>query len=125
MEGFGAAGQFMEVAIEGFSERIEQTPDVARLELLVAGHPPLVEHQRDQPVGADADIQSTHHEVVGRPLVQIGELVADDPLVLMVPAFHELAHRRLGQAWQIVGMNHMRCRASLPKKCEIVAAKNG
>jgi hypothetical protein len=101
VEGFRAAGQFGEVAFERFGERIEEAPHIAGGELLIAWLTPFVEDQRDVPVGAHADIESTHHEVVGGAVVEIGELVAGDATVLMVPALHQFAHGTLHELWQV------------------------
>ncbi len=98
VEGFRAAGEFGEVAFQRFGERIEEAPDVPGLESLMAWHTPFMQHQRDVPVGADTDIQGTDHKIVGRAVVEVGELVAGDATVLMVPALHQPAHGALNEA---------------------------
>lgn len=101
VEGFRSAGEFDEVAFERFGERIEQAPHVACGELLIAWLTPFVEDQRDVPIGAYADIQRTHHEVVGGAIIEVGELVAGDAAVLVVPAIHQFAHGTLHELWQV------------------------
>ena len=101
VESFRAAGEFGEVALQRFSERIEEAPDVPGLERLMTWHTPFMQHQRDLPIGADPDIQSTDHEVVGCAVVEIGEFVVGDAAVLMMPAVHEPANRALNQTGQV------------------------
>ena len=101
VEGFRAAGEFDQVALQRFSERIEQAPDVAGFELCMAWLTPFMKDQWDMPVGADTDIESTNHEIVGRAVVEIGEFVVGDAAVLMVPAVHEPANRALNQTGQV------------------------
>jgi hypothetical protein len=126
VEGFRAAGEFGEVAFERFGERIEEAPHIAGGELLIPGLTPFMEDQRDVPVGAHADIECTHHEIVGGAIIEIGELVAGDAAVLMVPALHQFTYGTLHELWQITqdepgvfaGEFH------LATKGEIVAAKD-
>lgn len=101
VKGFGAAGQFMEVALERFGERIEKAPDIPGLEVLMTWHTPFMQHQRDVTIGTNADIQGTDHEIVGCAIIQIGELVAGDAAVLMVPALHQFADCPLHELWQV------------------------
>ena len=56
VEGFGSAGQFDQVALERLREGVEEAPDVAGLELFMAGFPSFPQNFRDGPVGHDADI---------------------------------------------------------------------
>ena len=101
VESFRAAGEFGEVAFQRLGERIEEAPDVPGLELIIARHTPFMQHQRDLPIGADADIQGTNHEIVGCTVVEVGEFVAGDAAVVMVPALHQPAHGALNEAGQI------------------------
>ncbi len=55
MEGVCAAGEFDQVAFERLGAGVEETPDVARLEVVVAGSPPFPEDFGDGPV-----IRNTH-----------------------------------------------------------------
>ena len=101
VESFRAAGEFGEVALQRFGERIEEAPDVPGLEVLMTWHTPFMQHQRDVAIWADTDIQGTNHEIVGRAVVEIGEFVVGDATVLMVPALHQSSHSTLNEAGQI------------------------
>ncbi len=70
MECLGAFRKLLEVALQHFGERIEQAPDVPRLEFLMTWLTPFMQHQRNVPVGAGTDIQSTNQEIVGRAVVE-------------------------------------------------------
>ncbi len=127
VERFRAAGEFGEIAFQRFGERIEQAPDVPGLEVFMTWHTPFMQHQRDVPVGTDSDIQSTNHEIVGCAVVEVGEFVAGDAAVLMVPALHQTAHSALNEAGQIT---HDEPRVfagefDLAVKGKVVAAKHG
>ena len=56
MEGFGAAREFDQVSLERLGEGVEEAPDVARLEVVVAGVPPFPQDFRYGPVGNYSDI---------------------------------------------------------------------
>lgn len=101
VEGLGAAGQFQQAALQGFSEGVEQGPDVARLEVLVTRFPPFVEHRGDETVAAHPDIVGADHEIVGGAVIEIGELVVGDAGVLVMPALHQFADCSLDQTGQI------------------------
>lgn len=64
-------------------------------------HTPFMQHQRDVPVGTNADSQSPHYKIVGRAVIEVGEFLAGDAAVLMVPALHQPAHGALNEAGQI------------------------
>ena len=101
VQGFGAFGQLDEVAFEGFGERVEQAPHRALMERLMARVPPLLQHVRQLPGGADADVQGAHHQIVSGAVLQFGVFVAGDALILVVPALHQSAYRALHQLRQI------------------------
>src|SRR3954471_14628931 len=95
MEGFGAARQFEKVALQRLRERIEQTPDVARLELFVTGFSPLVKHCGNLTIATHADIEGTDHQVMGGAVIKVGKLVVANAVILMMPAIHEFSDRAL------------------------------
>ncbi len=127
VESFRAAGEFGEVAFQRFGERIEEAPDVPWLERLMTWHTPFMQHQRDLPIGADTDIQGTNHEIVGCAVVEVGEFVARDSAVLMVPALHQPAHGALNEARQITQDEPgvLAGEFDLAVKGEVVAAEHG
>lgn len=121
----GTFREFDEVALQRLGERIEEAPDVPRLEGLMAWLAPFMQNQRNVTVGTDTDIQSTNHEIVGRAVVEVCELVARDAAILMVPALHQFAHGTLNETGQIT-YNEPGVLAGefyLAVKGEIVAAK--
>ena len=127
VEGFRAAGEFVEIALQCFGERIEEAPDVPGLEVLMTWHTPFMQHQREVAIWADTDIQGTNHEIVGRAVVEVGEFVVGDATILMVPALHQPAHGALDEAGQITQDEPgvLAGEFDLPVKREIVAAKHG
>lgn len=127
VESFRAAGEFCEVALQRFGERIEEAPDVPGLECLMTWLTPFMQHQRDVAVGTNADVQRPNNEIMGRPVVEIGVLVAHDALILMMPAFHEFAHGALNEAGQITQDEPgvLAGEFDLPVKREVVAAEHG
>lgn len=127
MQRLGAARQFQEIALQRFGEGVEQAPHVARLKLLVVRVAPFMENLRDVPVAAHAHIEAADHEIVGRAVFQVRELVAGDALVLVMPALHQLAHGTLHKLRQIAGDEPrvLPGEFHLPRKREVVAAEHG
>lgn len=102
MESLRAFGQLGKVALlERLSERIEEAPDVARLERFMSGLPPLMEDGRNAAVAAHAYVHRADDEVVGGFVVDLRFLVGGDALVLIMPLRHELADGALGDLGQI------------------------
>ena len=103
MQGLGPARQFDEVSLQSLGEGIEETPDVARLEIGVSRFAPVLEDLRNMPVGTDANVTSPDDEVMGGAVVNVVELVACQTGILMMPSLHELADSGLDQPGQIPG----------------------
>ena len=88
---------------------------------------PFMQHQRNVPVGANADIKSTDHEIVRRAVVEVSELIAGDAVVLMVPALHKPANRALYEAGKVAEDEPgvLAGKFDFAIKGEVVAAKHG
>lgn len=101
VERLGAARQLDEVALQSLGEGVEETPDVPRLERLVARFAPLMQDPRDQLVRANSDIGGTDHEIVRDVIFDLGQFVDREARVLMMPAVHEFADGRLHEPRQV------------------------
>ncbi len=86
VKGFGAFGQFCEVAIfQRLRERIEERPDIPPLECIMAWLTPLMKDGWDEAVGAHSNIGGADDEVVGFDVGDFGFLVGGDAFVLIMP----------------------------------------
>lgn len=102
MQGFGAFGQFSQVAVfEGFRECVEEAPDIPPFKGVVPGFPPFLKHFWDQPVGAHAHIRRPDDEVMGFRIRDLRFFVGGNPSVLVVPLGEQQTNRAADQLGQV------------------------
>ena len=76
------------------------------------GFTPFMEHRRNEPVAAHADITGPDDQVVGFGVVDLGFLVGFDPLVLVMPFGEEEADGTFSELREILFMKRVCLRAN-------------
>ncbi len=102
MQGFGAFGQFGEIAIlQEFGERVEQALHVAFLEGVMPWLAPFVQDGWDEAVAADADIGGADDQVMRLGIGDPGFFEGGNAFVLIMPLAHEQSDGALHQLRQV------------------------
>ncbi len=127
VKGFGAFGEFSEVALlQRFGECVEQAPDVALLKGIVPGFAPFMKHRGDQTVGTDTNIGSPDDKVMGFDVGDVSLFVSCDAFVLIMPFGQEKADGSTDQLGQVADDETcvLACEFDLATEAQIVTNEN-
>ena len=102
MKSFCALRQLIEVSLfERLGERVEQRPDVPRLECVMWRFSPFMKHRRNEPVEAHANIAGANEEIMCLGIFDFSRLGCADAFILVVPLVYKKAGRPFHQLRQI------------------------
>jgi len=78
-----------EASFGNLGERVEERPQIATLKHLMLRLPPLLEDERDLAWRCSSYIGGTNDEIMRCTIIHVLGLICLDPLILVMPAFHE------------------------------------
>lgn len=126
MKGLRALGQLIQVTLQHLGKGIEHRPRIARLELRVVWHMPLVNHLLDLGAGASTTPKGFDNQIVSLKTRQVMVAITREALLLQAPRIGQFANGARHHLWQIPkDMSGMfPPELNLTRKGKVVANKN-
>ena len=126
MKGLRALGQLIQVTLQHLGKGIEHRPRIARLELRVVWHMPLVNHLLDLGAGASTTPKGFDNQIVSLKTRQVMVAITREALLLQAPRIGQFANGARHHFWQIPKdvSGVFPPELNLPAKGEIVTNKH-